>query len=184
MREWHEAWADALFRSAAYPPKQARPRFFLPLASFQAPLLFSSCLGSFTGSRKSVDLWRLAARDCLLVRLSSGMQSRIAVIWLFPPQSQQPVWKGRSERSATAKARHFPLQSFSARLWVKPVPRRRRPPLPVAEIPRRPCSVLGPRKPRSNSQASEGPALRRAALWNTEFNRMLGRERISDQACV
>lgn len=64
------------------------------------------------------------------------------------------------------------------------VPRRRRPPLPVAEIPRRPCSVLGPRKPRSSSRASEGSALRRAALWNTEFNRKLGREHIPDQACV
>lgn len=64
------------------------------------------------------------------------------------------------------------------------MPRRRRPPLPVAEIPRRPCSVLGPRKPRSSSQASEGSALRRAALWNTEFNRKLGREHIPDQACV
>lgn len=64
------------------------------------------------------------------------------------------------------------------------VPRRRRPPLPVAEIPRRPCSVLGPRKPRSSSRASEGSVPRRAALWNTEFKRKLGRKRVPDQACV
>lgn len=64
------------------------------------------------------------------------------------------------------------------------VPRRRRPPLPVAEIPRRPCSVPGPRKPGSSSRASEGSALRRAALWNTEFSRKLRRERTPDRACV
>lgn len=44
------------------------------------------------------------------------------------------------------------------------MPRRRRPPLPVAEIPRRPCSVLGPRKPRHSLRESEGSALHRAAL--------------------
>lgn len=64
------------------------------------------------------------------------------------------------------------------------VPRRRRPPLPVTEIPRRPCSVLGPRKPRYSSRASEGSAPCRAALWNKEFSRKLGRERIPYQACI
>lgn len=66
------------------------------------------------------------------------------------------------------------------------MPRRRRPPLPVAEIPRRPCTVLGPRKPRSSLEGVGGlsAAPRRAALWNTEFNRKLGRERIPDQDCV
>lgn len=107
------------------------------------------------------------------------------MVWLFPPQSQQPGWKGRSERSATAEARHFPSSKlFGKAAGEATAPRRRRPPLPVAEIPRRPCNVLGPRKPRSSSRASEGSALRRAALWNTEFNRKLGRERIPDQACV
>lgn len=64
------------------------------------------------------------------------------------------------------------------------VPRRRRPPLPVTEIPRRPRSVLGPQKPRSSSRASEGSVPRRAALWNTESKRKLGREHIPLQACV
>lgn len=105
--------------------------------------------------------------------------------WLFSPQSQQLGRKGQigslgDSRSATlSSSKLFGKAAGEAR-----VPRRRRPPLPVTEIPRRPCSVLGPRKPRSSSWASEGSALRRAALWNTEFNRKLGRERTPDPACV
>lgn len=92
--------------------------------------------------------------------------------------------KGRSGRSATAEARHFPLPSFSARRLGKTRWRAGADLLfRSLKFPEGPA-VSWPRKPRSSSRASEGSALRRAALWNTEFNRKLGRERIPDQACI
>lgn len=71
MREWREAWVDALFKSAAYPPRLGSPRSFLPLASFQA-LLFIFFLSWLIHWQQKIrrSLW---ARDCLLVRRSSGL---------------------------------------------------------------------------------------------------------------
>lgn len=76
-----EAWqrADEFFSSAAYPSRLGSPRPSFSWA-LSKPSLFSSCLCSFTSSRKP--------GDPLLVRRSSGLPLRSSVIWLCSPQPE------------------------------------------------------------------------------------------------